>query len=70
MKTYRVMNRVTLQWWEGEASSAQEACQKAGWMIGDCWVREYVPPHQDESKQSGWHYGGWRKPREEKGNES
>jgi hypothetical protein len=37
--TYRIMNRITKEWWEGEAMSAQEACQKAGWMIGDCWVR-------------------------------
>jgi len=43
MKRYRIRNRITRQWWEGLAESAQEACQKAGWMIGDCWVREYTP---------------------------
>ena len=58
MKTYRIMNRITKQWWEGEAQSAQEACQKAGWMIGDCWVRIRTPGQ------------GWGKIREEKGNES
>lgn len=36
---YRIMNRVTKEWWEGEAASTQEACQKAGWQIVDCWVR-------------------------------
>lgn len=34
MKRYRIMNRITKEWWEGEANSAQEACQKAGWL--DC----------------------------------
>jgi hypothetical protein len=52
MKTYRIMNRITKEWWEGEADSAQEACHKAGWMIGDCWVRVKT------SK------AGWGKPRE------
>lgn len=47
MKTYRIMNRISREWWEGEAESAQEACQKAGWMIGDCWVRQY-------SSKAGW----------------
>jgi len=53
MKTYRIWNRVTQEWREGEASSAQEACQKAGWMPGDCWVREKTPK------------GGWGKPKED-----
>jgi hypothetical protein len=43
MKTYYVENRITKQRAIIEASSAQEACQKAGWMIGDCWVREAHP---------------------------
>ena len=54
MKTYRIWNRVTREWWEGEAGSAQEACQKAGWMIGDCWVREKTPR------------AGWGKPKDDK----
>ena len=65
MKTYRVMNRSTLQWWEGEASSAQEACQKAGWMIQkagwmieNCWVRVKTPGRD------------WEIPREENYEES
>jgi len=40
MKIYRIRNRITGQWWDGEARSTQEACQKAGWLIGDCWVRQ------------------------------
>ena len=52
MNRYRIMNRITKEWWNGEASSAQEACQKAGWPIGDCWVRQ----HSDKGS------GGWKKP--------
>lgn len=52
MKKYRIMNRITKEWWEGEADSAQEACNKAGWLIGDCWVRQY----------SSKGCGGWKKP--------
>ncbi|MQY60593.1 hypothetical protein GH153_01965 [bacterium] len=52
MPRYRVMHRVSKLWWEGEAPSAQEACQKAGWMVRDCWVRQY------SSKGSG----GWKVP--------
>jgi len=41
-------------WWEGEAPSAQEACKKAGWMVGDCWVRQY----------SSRGLGGWKSPKD------
>ena len=51
---YRIMNRITKQWWDGEANSAQEACQLAGWLIGDCWVRQ----HSDKGA------GGWKTPDE------
>jgi len=51
-RKYRIMNRTTHQWWEGEADSAVQACQKAGWPKEDCWVRE----HSDTGS------GGWRKP--------
>lgn len=54
MKRYRIMNRITKEWWNGEANSAQEACEKAGWLIGNCWVREF--------SQKG--YGGWKTPDE------
>lgn len=60
MKTYRIQNTLTKQWWEGNAYSAHEACQKAGWNIAHCWIRERVQPHRDRTKQSGQHYGGWR----------
>jgi len=52
MPRYRIMNRITKEWWEGEAPSAQEACKKAGWMVGDCWVRQYSPKG----------LGGWKSP--------
>ncbi len=29
------------------ADSAQAACEKAGWMIGECWVREQVQMNDD-----------------------
>ena len=49
---YRIMNRITNQWWNGEADSAQEACRLAGWLIGQCWVRQY----------SAKGAGGWKNP--------
>ena len=49
---YRIMNRITQNWWEGEANSAQEACQMAHWPISECWVRQY----------STKGCGGWKKP--------
>ena len=52
MPRYRVMHRINKMWWEGEAPSAQEACQKAGWIVGDCWVRQY----------SSKGMGGWKLP--------
>lgn len=39
-KRYRITNRVTQQTYEASAFSATEACQKLGWMIGDCYVKE------------------------------
>lgn len=62
MNRYRIMNRVTKEWWEGEASSAHSACQLAGWLVGDCWVRQFVPPHPDSSRPGGLHSGGWKNP--------
>lgn len=37
-KTYKVANRYTHERATITAGSAQEACAKAGWMIGDCWI--------------------------------
>ena len=56
MKIYRIQNRITNEWWEGEAESACEACQKAGWLIADCWVR---------IKTYGKYTHGWSNPKEE-----
>jgi hypothetical protein len=60
MKRYRIWNRVTQGRWEGEANSAQEACQKAGWIIGNCWVRELTPVVPDPATESGHRGGGWK----------
>lgn len=60
MKTYRIWNRVTREWWEGEASSAQEACNKAGWLIGNCWVRERTQAQLDFTRDSHYPGAGWK----------
>jgi len=60
-KRYRIRNRITGEWWEGEADSAQEACRLAGWLIGDCWVRQKTPVVLDPSSESGSRGGGWKK---------
>ena len=60
MKTYRILHRPSGLWWEGQAPSAQDACLKAGWLIGDCWVRELTPVVTDPTAESGHRGGGWR----------
>jgi len=37
---YRITNRVTKQTYEASALSANDACRKLGWLIGDCFVQE------------------------------
>lgn len=37
---YRITNRVTKQTYEASAFSADEACRKLGWLIGDCFARK------------------------------
>ena len=39
-REYKVKYRITGEERVIKADSAQGACEKAGWMIGDCWVRE------------------------------
>ena len=61
MKTYRIMHRGTNEFApDTEATSAQEACQKVGWMIGDCWVREKTETRRDPHSDSGFRYSGWK----------
>jgi hypothetical protein len=36
---YQIGNRITGETKHVQAYSAQEACQKLGWLIGNCWVR-------------------------------
>jgi len=38
-KRYQVTNRVTNQTYQASAFSADEACRKLGWLIGDCYVK-------------------------------
>lgn len=39
MPRYRVTNRVTGERFEVEAPYAQDACERLGWMIGNCHVK-------------------------------
>ncbi|MBC7235012.1 MAG: hypothetical protein H5T69_04160 [Chloroflexi bacterium] len=40
MARYNVMNRITHEQAFGvQADSAQEACARCGWLIGDCYVK-------------------------------
>lgn len=39
MPRYRVENRITKEVMEIEAPFAQAACEKAGWLIGNCYVK-------------------------------
>jgi len=43
MKTqsYRVKNRITGEEADSIAESAEEACEKLGWAIGDCYVLDH-----------------------------
>ena len=42
MAIYRITNRITKESGQAYAPSAQDACQRLGWMIGDCFVQEVV----------------------------
>lgn len=37
---YQITNRITNQTYQASAFSADEACRKLGWLIGDCYVQE------------------------------
>lgn len=39
MPRYRMMNQVTKEVYEVEAPYAQDACERLGWMIGNCHVK-------------------------------
>jgi len=56
VKGYYIENRITKEIVKVVANSAQEACQKAGWLIGDCWVNELgVYPFQFRIPKEGAH---------------
>lgn len=40
MRTYRITNRETRKTHDVEADSAQEACRRCGWGIGQCYVQD------------------------------
>jgi hypothetical protein len=39
MNDYRLFNRVTKEFRDVQAKTAQDACSIVGWSIGDVWVR-------------------------------
>ncbi len=39
MPLYRITNRITKETCQVEAPFAQDACERLGWVIGDCYVR-------------------------------
>ena len=42
MRRYRVFNRGTREWWEGEVESVSEALENAGgWNAKDCEIKEF-----------------------------
>ena len=43
LKIYEVVNRATGEKHYAATDSAQDACEQAGWLIGDCYVRELIP---------------------------
>lgn len=42
MPLYRITNRTIKETVEVQAPFAQDACERAGWMIGDCFVEMIV----------------------------
>lgn len=40
MKLYRIRNKSTNEFWEGEAKTASEAVLKAGWPVAVCEIKE------------------------------
>jgi len=60
MKQYRLYHRSKKEFADVIASSAAEACERRGWLIGDCWVRELTPVKKDTRSESGHSGGGWK----------
>lgn len=60
MKVYRLYHRILKEFRDVTAKSAQEACEKVGWLIGDTWVRVKTPIVSDPSSESGHRGGGWK----------
>lgn len=46
IKIYEVINRDTGEKSYQPATNAEDACKQAGWLIGDCFVREQKPRHK------------------------
>lgn len=53
MKTYRITNRMHGVTFDVLADCAQQACERCGWMPGDCHVRELGPAEPPVCPQCG-----------------
>lgn len=55
MNVYHIRNRVLHKWETAvEANSAQEACEKVGWLIGDCdIIEDWRNKGRTDSKKDG-----------------
>ena len=53
IKRYIITNRITKERMTVDAQSAQEACEKCGWMVGNCWVRGWFSPHGWDERLGG-----------------
>ena len=57
LKIYQVQNRITKEEHTIAADSAQEACEKLGWNIGNCWIRILLDPSDDKHlTDEQWRY--------------
>lgn len=52
MSVYRITNRITQETVEIEAASFHEACHKADWMPGDCYVQKVTIPQGDPRQET------------------
>jgi hypothetical protein len=65
MPRYFVQNRATKESFEVEAPFAQDACQRLGWRIGDCFVKLLEErPFSDISQkpEKACPFCGWPEP--------
>jgi len=60
IRSYRLYHRTHKIFRDVKALSAQEACDKVAWLIGNTWVRVLTPVVHDPISESGHRGGGWK----------